>query len=137
MFWLCLSLFPKHFLPEILGLNLAVELCGIGNTYREAADILRFYGFNPWFVELHNTVDNASTGHTAWAKEAIINYMGELLAFGGESQVQKQWERIWTGYRAYARPTGIVSSLANLRLADMFYCWKLRWSNDRRATYPS
>ncbi len=105
-FWLCISQFPKNFLPEILGLNLAMELSGVGGSYRNGSDILRHYGFTPTFVDLHNTVDNASTGHSAIALEAIKIHMDEMLERGGFDEVQRRWKRVWTGYRALTPPAG-------------------------------
>jgi len=35
-FWLAISLFPHSFLPETLGLNLAMELYGVGGEYRRS-----------------------------------------------------------------------------------------------------
>jgi hypothetical protein len=112
VFWLCLSQFPKRFLPETLGLNLAMELAGVGGAYRDAIDALRYYGFDPCFIELHNTIDNVSTGHTAWAIEAIKCHMDEIFARGGTELVEDHWHRVWTGYRALVPPSGLVSWFA-------------------------
>ncbi len=102
VFWLCVSQFPERFLAETLGLNLAMELSGVGGAYRSAIDALRHHGFDPCFVELHNSIDNVSTGHTAWAIEAIKCHMDEMLARGGIELVEDHWRRVWTGYRALA-----------------------------------
>ena len=69
--WLSISCFPRHFLPEILGLNLAVELAGVGGPYMEARDTLRRFGYPTLFVDVHNAADNVSVGHAAWAMKAI------------------------------------------------------------------
>ncbi len=98
--WLSLSCFPRHFLPEILGLNLAVELAGLGGPYLEARDALRHFGFNPSFVELHNSADNVSVGHAAWAVDAIKTYMDEVAAREGPHNLDRVWLRIWTGVRS-------------------------------------
>ena len=111
VFWLCISQFPKRFLSETLGLNLAMELSGVGGTYRDTIDTLRYYGFDPLFVELHNTIDNVSTGHTAWAIESIKHHMDEMFARGGAGLVERHWRRVWRGYRALAPPTGFLSWL--------------------------
>ncbi|WP_139824151.1 iron-containing redox enzyme family protein, partial [Lonsdalea britannica] len=58
VFWLSISRFPKKYLPETLGLNLAMELAGVGGAYKQAHDELKQYGFNTSFVDLHNTIDN-------------------------------------------------------------------------------
>ncbi|MBS0265140.1 MAG: iron-containing redox enzyme family protein [Planctomycetes bacterium] len=107
VFWLSISQFPKRFLAETLGLNLAMELSGVGGTYRSLIDALRHYGFDPCFVELHNTIDNVSTGHTAWAIEAIKDYLDDIFARGGADMVNEHWHRIWTGYRSLVPPRGL------------------------------
>lgn len=107
-FWLSVSQSPRHFMPEILGLNLAMELSGVGGAYRSSSDALRHYGFTPAFVDLHNTVDNASTGHSAIALEAIKVHMDEILERGGAEEVQRRWRRVWTGYRALTPPAGFA-----------------------------
>ena len=105
-FWLCISQYPRHFLPELLGLNLAMELSGVGGTYRSVSDALRHYGYSSTFVDLHNTVDNISTGHTAIALEAIQIHLDEMLERGGLDEVQRYWRRVWTGYLALVPPAG-------------------------------
>ncbi|KVN40323.1 hypothetical protein WT12_28900 [Burkholderia territorii] len=103
-FWLSISQFPRRFLPETLGLNLAMELSGVGGAYRTARDELRHYGFDTLFVDLHNTIDNVSTGHSAMALEAIELYMDEALSTACRSEVDAQWRRVWTGFCALAIP---------------------------------
>jgi hypothetical protein len=114
VFWLCLSQFPERFLPETLGLNLAMELSGVGGAYRDAIDTLRYYGYDPCFIELHNAIDNVSTGHTAWAIEAIKCHMDEMLAHGGAELVEEHWHRVWTGYRSLVPPPGLMSWFARI-----------------------
>ena len=111
VFWLCISQFPKSFLSETLGLNLAMELSGVGGAYRSAIDTLRYYGYDPCFVELHNTIDNVSTGHAAWAVETIKCHMDEMFDRGGVELVEEVWERVWTGYRALAPQTTKLSRI--------------------------
>ena len=36
VYWLCIGRFPQTFAPEVLGLNLAMELSGVGGSYRRA-----------------------------------------------------------------------------------------------------
>jgi Iron-containing redox enzyme len=102
VFWLSISQFPKSFLAETLGLNLAMELSGVGGSYRTGIDALRHYGFDPCFVVLHNNIDNVSTGHTRLAIDAIKCHLDDMFARGGAKLVEEHWQRIWTGYRALA-----------------------------------
>jgi ribosomal protein S21 len=102
VFWLSISQFPKSFMAETLGLNLAMELSGVGGSYRNGIDTLRHYGFDPCFVVLHNNIDNVSTGHTRIAIDAIKCHMDDMFTRGGAPLVEEHWQRIWTGYRALA-----------------------------------
>ncbi len=111
--WLSLSCFPRHFLPEILGLNLAVELAGVGGPYLEARDTLRYYKLPTLFVNVHNAADNVSVGHAAWAMNAITQYMDELVEREGPHRVDHVWHRIWTGVRATLPQIGRVRLAAH------------------------
>ncbi|HJO27032.1 MAG TPA: iron-containing redox enzyme family protein [Planctomycetota bacterium] len=98
--WLGLSLFPRRYMPEILGMNLAVELAGLGASYMGARDIMRHYGISTTFVDLHNGADNVSAGHSARALEAIQIYLDEILARDGREAVDACWQRVWAGLRS-------------------------------------
>ena len=111
VFWLSVSQFPRRFLPETLGLNLAMELSGVGGAYRTARDELRHYGFSTLFVDLHNTIDNVSSGHSAMAVEAIEIYMDEFLSACPPSLVATQWRRVWTGFCALSIPKRCLREL--------------------------
>ncbi|WP_052340955.1 iron-containing redox enzyme family protein [Salinarimonas rosea] len=99
VYWLCLGKFPVTLRPEILGMNLAMELSGVGGAYRSARRFLKHYGFPTLFVDLHNTIDNVSTGHSAWAADAIDAYM---LAVGEIDDPEPHWERVRAGYESLA-----------------------------------
>ncbi|CDG83131.1 iron-containing redox enzyme family protein [Janthinobacterium agaricidamnosum] len=103
-FWLSISLFPRRFLPETLGLNLAMELSGVGGAYRTASAELRHYGFSTLFVDLHNTIDNVSSGHSAMAAEAIELYMDSHVCSATPESIDRHWRRIRTGFLALSPP---------------------------------
>jgi hypothetical protein len=118
VFWLAISQFPRALLPEILGVNLAMELSGVGGSYRQGRDLLRHYGYDTTFIELHNTIDNVSTGHTAFARRAIQLHLDAVLGRGGRDEVQRHWLRVWTGYRALVPPAGrLTPILRELKVA--------------------
>ena len=102
--WLSLARFPRRFLPETLGLNLAMELSGVGGAYRMARDELRAHGFSTRFVDLHNTIDNVSSGHSAMALDAIDLYMDQQAMGCTENHLAQQWQRIRVGYHALSPP---------------------------------
>ncbi|EGS6761207.1 iron-containing redox enzyme family protein [Vibrio parahaemolyticus] len=102
-YWLSIALFPREFLPETLGLNLAMELSGVGGGYMTARDELRYYGFSSLFVDLHNTIDNAASGHSAMAKNSIKMYMEET-ALNKNIDMDLIWKRVQAGYRSLIPP---------------------------------
>lgn len=98
--WLAISCFPRHFLPEILGLNLAVELAGVGGPYMEARDTLRRFRYPSLFVDVHNAADNVTAGHAAWATKSIKLYMDNVAKREGPHHMDRVWHRVWSGVRA-------------------------------------
>ncbi|WP_437592237.1 iron-containing redox enzyme family protein [Sorangium sp. So ce1000] len=101
--WLAFAQRSTALLPELLGLNLAIEMAGIGRGYAMAAALLRRHGIDPYFFDLHNTIDNAASGHTAWSIEAITRFMDASAAPGDAPAIERAALRIWRGYAAYAR----------------------------------
>lgn len=106
VYWLCIGRFPRTFLPEVLGLNLAMELSGVGGSYRRARLALRKYGFNTRFVDLHNTIDNVATGHSAWAADAVDTLLASLPDSAGAGSRAEVWDRVRVGYRSLSPPGG-------------------------------
>jgi hypothetical protein len=106
VYWLCLGKLSSSFQPEVLGMNLAMELSGVGDGYREASRFLRAHGFDAQFVDLHNTIDNVGTGHSAWAADAIDAYMSDVAHTQGAVAVPAAWARVRLGYDSLAATRG-------------------------------
>ncbi|NGO77802.1 iron-containing redox enzyme family protein [Streptomyces sp. YC504] len=117
VYWLSIGRFPQTFMPEVLGLNLAMELSGVGGTYRRARLALKKYGFSTRFVDIHNTVDNVATGHSAWAADAIDTYLSSITASQGAGALDAAWQRVRTGYRSLNPPSGFRARQAGRRAA--------------------
>ncbi len=100
VFMLTLARFPQRYLPELLGLNMAIELSGLGKTYLRMVDELEHWHIDSTIARLHVTIDNFADGHSAKAMRAIQYYMDEVLAAHGERAMQEHWRRIYTGYTA-------------------------------------
>lgn len=100
VYWLCLGKLPLTYMSIILGMNLAMEFSGVGGTYRSIQRFLRHHGFSTLFVDIHNTIDNISTGHTAWAARAIDTYMQKILNLRDSSRVESEWDKLRTGYES-------------------------------------
>jgi hypothetical protein len=99
VFWLAIGRFPVKYRAEILGLNLAMELSGVGGSYRIARRALKAHGFPTTFVDLHNTIDNVATGHAAWAANAIDSFLTDLSQ---SVDITASWHRVRCGYEALA-----------------------------------
>ncbi|KAF3114663.1 hypothetical protein TWF103_001116 [Orbilia oligospora] len=70
---LSLGMFPSELLPEILGFNLAYEAVTLETLV--CAHELRELRLDPTYFNLHITIDNADSGHTAMALHAVIELM--------------------------------------------------------------
>ncbi|WP_067721125.1 iron-containing redox enzyme family protein [Nocardia yamanashiensis] len=100
VYWLSLSRFPLTFTPELLGLNLAIELSGVGGTYRRMRRAHSAHKFDTRFIDIHSTIDNVSTGHSAWASDAIDIYLASILKTEGADATASVWRRVRNGYAA-------------------------------------
>lgn len=100
VYLLSISKFPSTFLPELLGLNLAIELSGLGRIYLRLSDELKYWNIDPTIVDLHISIDNIASGHSALAITAVQVYLDAIAAGSGEEAVNRHWLRIFTGYRS-------------------------------------
>jgi Iron-containing redox enzyme len=98
VYLMAISKFPSSFLPELLGLNMAIEISGLGRVYLRLSEELKFWGINSAIVDVHTSIDNLSSGHSALAIKAIKAYLDEVAACYGEDIMQAHWQRIYTGY---------------------------------------
>jgi hypothetical protein len=93
---LLISLFPHDFLPEALGFNMAYESLPLHllKTVKE----LRELRLNPYYFELHISIDNADSGHAAMAMAAVANYVDMVAEEEGEEAAHVAWRRVQAGY---------------------------------------
>ncbi|KAI4667591.1 uncharacterized protein J4E88_010255 [Alternaria novae-zelandiae] len=93
---LTISLFPHEFLPEALGFNMAYESLPLHllKTVKE----LRELRLNPYYFELHISIDNADSGHAAMAMAAVTNYIELVAEQEGEEAVRIAWKRVQADY---------------------------------------
>ena len=98
VYLLAISHFPKTFLPEIIGLNLAIELSGLGARYLRLVDELDHWGIDATIIRLHISIDNMAGGHAAIARDVVKLYLDQVLSCSGEAEMQQHWRRIWTGF---------------------------------------
>jgi Iron-containing redox enzyme len=83
---LLISLFPHDFLPEILGFNLHFEALTL-ETMKAAKEVEEF-GLNPYYFVLHISIENADSGHTAIAIQAVVKYIEHVRQTQGRSSAQ-------------------------------------------------
>jgi hypothetical protein len=93
---LLISLFPHDFLPEALGFNMAYESLPLHllKTVKE----LREVRLNPYYFELHISIDNADSGHAAMAMAAVANYIELIEDTEGPEAAHITWKRVQAGY---------------------------------------
>lgn len=93
---LLISIFPHEFLPEILGFNMHFEML-TWDTMRAIKE-LKELKLNDYYFLLHVSIDNADSGHTAMAMQAVIDYMAHVQTADGEAAAQAAWKRVQTGF---------------------------------------
>jgi hypothetical protein len=59
---------------------------------------LREVGLNPYYFELHISIDNADSGHAAMAMAAVANYIELIEHTEGLDAAQTAWKRVQAGY---------------------------------------
>lgn len=122
--WLAYALHSQEFFPELLGLNLAIELAGVGSMYSRASRLLRRHQIDPYFFVLHNTIDNGASGHTAWSTEAIALYLDDIAVQGDASHAALCWQRIWRGFATYGQSSAPLLRAIALRIGPRLgYRW--------------
>ncbi len=100
---LSIALFPDTFYAEILGLNLAIELFGLGEFRLHEIQKMKHWGFDPSFEKLHLTIDNVVSGHVKMSADIIKAYLHNIRCETDEQHMQIIWSRIWTGYASLAQ----------------------------------
>jgi hypothetical protein len=100
----------EHFLPEIIGFNLGYEQLPLHLLITSYE--LNEFGIDPYYFQLHVTVDNAATGHAQKAVQALLDLMprvGDRAAF---------YRRVQDGYRLNELGASTNSVIADFDLQD-------------------
>ncbi|HEV7657746.1 MAG TPA: iron-containing redox enzyme family protein [Mycobacteriales bacterium] len=100
LFQLVVSQFPQDYFPELLGMTQYLEWSSI--ELRSQVLLNRHFGIDTRFYEMHVAIDNAASGHGALAQQAVERHLEQVRVDLGDEARQDQWERIWTGYVAFA-----------------------------------
>jgi hypothetical protein len=100
----------EHFLPEIIGFNLGYEQLPLHLLITSYE--LNEFGIDPYYFQLHVTVDNAATGHAHKAVQALLDLMprvGDRAAF---------YKRVQDGYRLNELGASTNSVIAEFDLQE-------------------
>jgi hypothetical protein len=89
---LALAVRSEEFFPEIIGFTLGYETITVQTMV--TAFEMRELGMDPTYFNLHITIDNSASGHTAMAKQATIDFLSMIQ---GENMNQV-WRRIQAGF---------------------------------------
>jgi len=92
-----LAINTDTFLPEVLAVNLVVETNGVGWKYRHNSRELQRENYDPHYMDLHVSVDNFASGHSALARRAIITFLDRAKRYGTHNQ-KLLWSRIWNTF---------------------------------------
>lgn len=100
----------ERFLPEVIGFNLGYEQLPLHLLITSYE--LNEFGIDPYYFQLHVTVDNAATGHAQKAVQALLDLMpqvGDRAAF---------YKRVLDGYRLNELGASTNSVIAEFDLQD-------------------
>ncbi len=101
VYMLLLASFSRQFLPELLGLNMAIEINGLGKGYLQLVDEWRYWGIDTHIARIHIAIDNYASGHTHLAKKTIHLYLDEVLQSTGDPALRdRHWRRIHHGFKS-------------------------------------
>lgn len=103
LFQLSLAQFPDTLRAEILGFNLGIEMFGLGELRLHEIQKLRHWGFDTAYETTHLSIDNLGSGHARVSLDAVTGHLEEVAQQLGADAQQREWERVWTGYAAFAQ----------------------------------
>lgn len=91
----------SEFEPECLGLNLAIEMSGLGSGYQQVIESMKQAKIDPLIAELHLSIDNLASGHARRARDAIVLYLENIARTEGGPGETKAWQRVHRGFLSY------------------------------------
>lgn len=101
---LSLSVSPNEFLAESIGWNSSYE--GLPYHLLVSARELQELDLDAYYFWLHISIDNADSGHSAMAAQAIVEFLEAAKTARGEAFADEMWARVKLGFAlADAIPT--------------------------------
>jgi hypothetical protein len=97
---LAIALHTRHFMPEILGMNLGIEASGVGGSFIDTWKSAEGKGrkWQALAARLHNSIDNYADGHTKWSLSAVQSFMRRVKD-AAPDELQPTWHRLWRLWR--------------------------------------
>lgn len=99
VFQLAISQHTDRFFPELLGMTLYLEWEVLSLV--QGIKLYDYLGAPSHFWQMHVGIDNATNGHGAKARDAVIIYLDRIRNEGGNAAVDEHWVRIWRGFVAF------------------------------------
>ncbi|CAO1615749.1 unnamed protein product [Parajaminaea phylloscopi] len=93
---LAMSVCPNDFLPECLGWNCSYE--GLPYHLLVSSRELQEHSLDAYYFWLHVSIDNASSGHSAMARECVVRFLEAAAVAGGQDLADEVWARIKLGF---------------------------------------
>ncbi|MBG6077809.1 LodA/GoxA family CTQ-dependent oxidase [Polaromonas sp. CG_9.11] len=100
VFQFAISQHTDRYFPELLGMTLYLEWEVLSLV--QGIKLYDYIGLDSHFWQMHVGIDNATNGHGAKARDAVISYLDRVRHEGGNEAVNEHWERIWRGFVAFA-----------------------------------
>ncbi|MEZ6017856.1 MAG: iron-containing redox enzyme family protein [Planctomycetota bacterium] len=127
--WLSLAEFGQRFMGETLGLNLSIELAGVGGVYRTTARSLAAHGLDPHFFDLHEVADDVEHGHTAWSIVAIERYVAQCRSASRcdpDGAGAYAWARVRVGLAMRAESSAHHTKPRRFAIGRALRAWRSR-----------
>lgn len=106
VFQLAISQNTDRYFPELMGMTLFLEWEVLSLV--QGIRLYDYLGLDSHFWQMHVGIDNATNGHGAKARDAVILYLDRVRNEGGEAAVDAHWARIWRGFVAFAAVGGNI-----------------------------
>lgn len=93
---LALSISPNEYLPESIGWNSSYE--GLPYHLLVSSRELQEHDIDAYYFWLHVSIDNAATGHSAMARECVVNFIEAAERTHGHAFADEMWARVKLGF---------------------------------------
>lgn len=110
LYQLCCSQFSTKYYPEILGMTLWLEWSTV--TFMYQAALMEHHHINPTYYSMHQSIDNAATGHGRKGVDAVKHYLARV------EDKEATWTRIWNSFICFKYQDFILQSKITSQLQE-------------------